>query len=150
DVTIAASVPLPAGTAFAPYLMQGERVLTAFPAVTSTTTTIGYKCPDMSGLTLRVRATANGCTGPLGPPAPALVTAPVITRAALRGTTLDLSWTLPPDAAGAVSTTMITVADNGVYPRLAGTRATVGVGGSIDSRGNCLVTAFAGGADDYA
>ena len=104
DVTIAASVPVPTGTAFAPHLMQGERVLFAFPAVTSATTTIGYKCPDMSGLTLRVRAAADGCTGPLGPPAPALVIAPVITRAAVRGTTLDLSWKLPPDAAGAIST----------------------------------------------
>lgn len=150
DITIAPSAPLPAGTAFAPYLMQGERVLIAYPAVTSATTTIGYKVPDMSGLTLRVRATVDGCTGPLGPPAPALVTAPVITRAALRGTTLDLSWTLPPDVAGAVSTTQIKIGDNHWYPRLAGTRATVGVGGSVDSQGKCLVIAYAGGADDSA
>jgi hypothetical protein len=153
DVKIdAPGAPLPGDTSYVAYLMRGERTLARSTTVTRppATASIAYDYGDLSGLTVRVRATSGSCSGPLGPPSPVLA-APVITHAALRGTTLDVTWTLPPDPAGAIASTKITLSPSVPsgppeisFPRLAGTRATLKLPQALT--GNWTVTAAVVGA----
>lgn len=148
---------LPSGAAYVAHLMQGEQVLASSAASsTQNTAVIRYGCGDVSGLTVRMQASSGGCSGPFGPPAPVLGVAPLITHAALHGTTLDVSWRLPPDPAGAIGLTTIAIgnAEAGkppvyghYYPGLTGTHATLKRAESFDPARNWAVSAYVTTAD---
>lgn len=146
DVTIAApSAPLPADATYVAYLMQGERVIGYSTATSSRSITIYAVCGDLSGLTVRAQASSGGCSGPLGPPAPVLAAAPAITHASVRpsprGSTLDVTWTRPPDAGGEVAATTIVLNGNHPYVGFTGTHVTLE---DVQLRGpNQTVSAYA-------
>ena len=142
------SMNLPVGTVYYPHLIKRGQDTGQGPAVSQppATVKIGDQCGDQTTLVIRAQAgyldTSTNCVsyGPLGPPAPVLAIPPVITRAVLRGTVLDVSWTLPPDPLGAVCSTTVEITPSGTgsppaplrFPGLTGSHASLDLGSKPD------------------
>jgi hypothetical protein len=100
--------------------------------------TIAYQAGlGTTGLTVRAQglgpASGVQVSGPLGAAVPVVLVPPVIAAAALRGTTLSLSWTLP-DAATAL--TVVVTASSGQqasFPNLLGGTAQLSLPGDLIS-----------------